>query len=435
MVFIRKIMPSNLERQSKQMIVSLSEMDFSGCETSIVGKSIPKLIANLEDGGQQAGSELISGIKEVGGLRPLLGIKSDTPDDGRDLSIRGALGGHDSSAPSSDYYLTSSETDKLSFTTEDQLSESDYDYMDNSLVTILEPETQRKPSNANEASEDMPSRDLLPQSNDIVSFERKNAFDLSETAEGYYRTTPPLAKRYLRVLQNDIFKPETNSGKDYSFIDVGCGNGIVSIELATKYENMKVVGLDRSEAMLKLAVSEEEKRGKENKVDWKNIPVEDLRSEDRYDGIFSHDSVHLFANPKESIKGLAKRLKPGGSFAIGSVMYAFDRGQAEDVTKRVYKKYNIDTDWGDWESNNFSDYMTEEGLEVEKLKLSARALYTPGEIADYLRNVSLTAKLKEDEKDRLRDSLYMEFKSLVGHAKYAGEDKYTLIIGTKPKEA
>ena len=93
-------------------------------------------------------------------------------------------------------------------------------------------------------------------------------------------------------------------------LDVGCGGGILSESMAGL--GAKVAGIDLSDKALQVAKLHLLESG--NKVDYRNIAVEDLAAEQpaRYDVVTCLEMLEHVPDPSSVIAACAKLVKPGG---------------------------------------------------------------------------------------------------------------------------
>lgn len=145
----------------------------------------------------------------------------------------------------------------------------------------------------------------------------------SEIMEREHRKT---VTKFLRSLS---FK------KSFSFLDVGCGNGWVVREIATRKNCKIAVGIDKSKNMIKSALVKKIS-SKENYIQT------DLKSWDyrgKFDYIFSMESLYYLVPMEPPLKKLYKLLKRGGQFFCGTDFYTDTK-----VTKRWKDQMKIPMD-------------------------------------------------------------------------------------------
>jgi SAM-dependent methyltransferase len=87
-------------------------------------------------------------------------------------------------------------------------------------------------------------------------------------------------------------------------LDLGCGDGVVTAELAAKGASM--VGVDASEDFVRACRA----RG----LDARLMDGEALTFDDEFDAVFSNAALHWMTRPERVIAGVAKALKPRGRF-------------------------------------------------------------------------------------------------------------------------
>ena len=117
----------------------------------------------------------------------------------------------------------------------------------------------------------------------------------------------PLGKKALAKLDLRI---------DSKVLDIGCGCGATTIDIATKVPEGKVTGLDISVPMLDQAKSEAIERGLTN-IDFKvvDVQVEQLATE-KYDCVYSRFGVMFFEDPFEAFKNIFSSVKEGGELSF-----------------------------------------------------------------------------------------------------------------------
>ncbi|UCF08203.1 MAG: class I SAM-dependent methyltransferase, partial [Thermoplasmata archaeon] len=124
--------------------------------------------------------------------------------------------------------------------------------------------------------------------------------------------------------------------KDSLFLDLGCGNGRNAIHLAR--EGMRVVGLDFSKALLKIA---------KNKMEWKGVSKEselihgDIVSlpltDETFDAVLYIATIHHLPQPTERLSSLreVKRILRSGGRALVSAWAQEQERFGEELEKPV----------------------------------------------------------------------------------------------------
>ena len=99
-------------------------------------------------------------------------------------------------------------------------------------------------------------------------------------------------------------------------LDIGCGCGATTLEIAKVVSEGTVTGLDISVPMLDKAKSEAKNKGIEN-VDFKvvDVQVEQLAYEE-YDSAYSRFGVMFFDDPFEAFKNIFSSVRVGGQLSF-----------------------------------------------------------------------------------------------------------------------
>ncbi len=99
---------------------------------------------------------------------------------------------------------------------------------------------------------------------------------------------------------------------DFSFIDIGCGNGWVVKKMGAAKNCIKSVGIDGAEKMIQKAMA------KDKNSKYFQFNIENMRYKEQFDIIFSMEVFYYFKNPMNVLNYIYKYiLKPGGSMIIG----------------------------------------------------------------------------------------------------------------------
>jgi trans-aconitate methyltransferase len=100
-------------------------------------------------------------------------------------------------------------------------------------------------------------------------------------------------------------------------LDIGCGDGKVTIELARRVPHGSVVGVDSSPAMIELARKMWD--GALPNVEFRLCPAQALDYDARFDVAFSNAALHWVRDQAPVLRGVAAALVPGGRtfFSMG----------------------------------------------------------------------------------------------------------------------
>jgi SAM-dependent methyltransferase len=106
--------------------------------------------------------------------------------------------------------------------------------------------------------------------------------------------------------------------KQFSFLDVGCGNGWVVRKISQIQNCKKVVGIDKSKNMIKKAKSKK-MFSKEN---YYSTDILSWKYKGKFDYIFSMETLYYSLPMETALKKIFGLLKPGGDFFCGTDYYS-----------------------------------------------------------------------------------------------------------------
>lgn len=109
-----------------------------------------------------------------------------------------------------------------------------------------------------------------------------------------------------------------NLSGDENILDVATGTGKIALQLAEKLKNGKVTGLDLSEGMLDQARAKADQKQLTN-VSFICSDIQEAKFPDSsFDGATCGFGVFFWSNMEETLRQIAKWIKPGGFFAMTS---------------------------------------------------------------------------------------------------------------------
>jgi ubiquinone/menaquinone biosynthesis C-methylase UbiE len=124
-------------------------------------------------------------------------------------------------------------------------------------------------------------------------------------------------------MYDSTHSPQTEAGReliemadvrdDDSILDIGCGTGTLTIELARLAHKGKVVGIDSSIEMLERA---REKTLSANNIALINIPAQKLDFKEEFDLVYSNSALQWIKEQEDVIAKTYRALKPDGRIAV-----------------------------------------------------------------------------------------------------------------------
>lgn len=112
--------------------------------------------------------------------------------------------------------------------------------------------------------------------------------------------------------------------RPFTFLDVGCGNGWVVREIAKEENCKKSIGVDKSKKMIMQA----RKKIKSKKEEYIHADIESMKNREKFDFIFSMESLYYVDSIEIALKKIYKLLKPGGQFFCGTDFYTDNKATA-----------------------------------------------------------------------------------------------------------
>lgn len=98
-------------------------------------------------------------------------------------------------------------------------------------------------------------------------------------------------------------------------LDLGCGDGKVTAEIASLLPNGFVLGVDKSPEMIDLAQARFPKVEYPN-LDFQVVDAVSLNFQEQFDVVFSNAVLHWVADHAAVLSGVAEALKPGGRILL-----------------------------------------------------------------------------------------------------------------------
>ena len=125
---------------------------------------------------------------------------------------------------------------------------------------------------------------------------------------------------------------------DDCVLDVGCGDGKITSELARRVPGGRVIGVDRSDGMIALA-----KRSVQcANVAFRTVDAQQLDYTQEFDAVFSNSAIHWMRDQSAVVQGIARALRPGGRIFLSMG----GRGTAA-IPRRVLDELMRESKWAE----------------------------------------------------------------------------------------
>ena len=123
--------------------------------------------------------------------------------------------------------------------------------------------------------------------------------------------------------------------ENFRFLDIGCGNGWVVRKMSQNSLCIKAIGIDKSKFMIKNAKS----KILSEKESYFVTEIETWKTKEKFDIIFSMESLYYSVPMESALEKIFKLLKKGGKFYCGTDFYSDNH-----LTTRWIKDMNVPMD-------------------------------------------------------------------------------------------
>ena len=159
-----------------------------------------------------------------------------------------------------------------------------------------------------------------------------------------------------------------------SLLDIGCGDGKITAQIAQILPKGKVLGIDLSQSMIGLASEQFATKSYPN-LSFMQMDATDIQLTERFDLAFSNAVLHWIADQPAVLRGVHSCLKPGGKilFQMGG------RGNAHEVFNLIQEVIKR-PEWKDYYEGftppyhfhgpeEYRSWLTNSGFGVKRLEL------------------------------------------------------------------
>ena len=193
-----------------------------------------------------------------------------------------------------------------------------------------------------------------------------------------------------------------------SVLDIGCGDGKVSAELARRVPRGEVVGCDSSPQMIEMARAVFPPADNPT-LSFQLMDARALVFEERFDIAFSNATLHWVKDQRAVLRGVARGLRPGGRllFQMGG------RGNGEEIfavanlmtAAPEWRAFfdGFEYPWGFYAPKEYEAWCAEAGLVVRRAELLPKDMLQQGRegLAGWIRTtwMPFTARVPDARRD------------------------------------
>ncbi len=170
---------------------------------------------------------------------------------------------------------------------------------------------------------------------------------------------------------------------DERVLDIGCGDGKITAQIATLLPHGSVVGIDSSREMISFA------NGKFPPSIWPNLSFQlgdasEIGYENEFDLVVSFACLHWILDHGPVLEGIKRSLKPGGRLFLQfggagnaeEILVAVDKMISEDRWARYFKGFPFP--YGFYGPEEYRHWLSQAGLRAVRVELILKDMAQPG---------------------------------------------------------
>lgn len=170
---------------------------------------------------------------------------------------------------------------------------------------------------------------------------------------------------------------------DEQILDVGCGDGKVTAEIARAVPSGTVMGIDASAEMIAFA-KKTFPRSKHLNLEFRAMDARKIKLARRFDLVFSNAALHWVDDHEKFLRGAAKALKSGGRLVVS----CGGKGNAQDVFVALRPEMRL-AHWREffrkipepyffYAPEEYKKWLAKAGFETHGIRLSPKDATYPG---------------------------------------------------------
>jgi trans-aconitate 2-methyltransferase len=234
------------------------------------------------------------------------------------------------------------------------------------------------------------------------------------------------AKDYAKNSQNQFqwaqeLIPKLELQGNEALLDIGCGDGKITAEIARCLPHGRAVGVDSSKEMINLAKKTFPKEDYPN-LTFEVMDARELTFQEEFDLVFSNAALHWIVDQKKVLAGVQRSLKSGGRLLFQMA----GKGNAKDILSIIneliavqpWKDYfsNMTFPYGFFDPEEYGAFLRQAGLVPVRVELFGRDMKHQGKegLAGWVRTTWLpfTDRLPVELKPKFVDLIVKRYLEL-----------------------
>ena len=205
---------------------------------------------------------------------------------------------------------------------------------------------------------------------------------------------------------------------DERVLDIGCGDGKVTAEIADIIKEGSIVGIDSSHDMIQLAQDRYAKSERSN-ISFAEHDARDLPFNNEFDLVFSNAALHWVKDHLSVLQGIGRSLCPGGKMLLqmgggkrnaADLVSVFEQVIEMAPWREYFKDFTFPYNFYDPE--DYHPWLSEVGFAVKRVELIPKDMVhdIPG-FKSWVRTTWLpyTQRIPESERDKFLQQAIDEY--------------------------
>lgn len=201
-------------------------------------------------------------------------------------------------------------------------------------------------------------------------------------------------------------------------LDLGCGDGKITAEMARNVPSGSVVGVDNSTSMIELA-SERYPANEYPNLTFMVMDAVRLSFIELFDVVFSNAALHWVKNHKPILDRICRSLKPGGKILLqmggrgnaGHMLSLLEKLQSKKEWRPYFRDFEFP--YGFFGTEEYTHLLKEAGFDVHRVELIPKDMEHEGQsgFEGWIRTVwhPYTERVPEEKRDMFIKALSTEY--------------------------